>query len=147
MGWQPLPGTTAPPLRLADTLDRVLGRLGAPSRAGIEVVFDRWPEVVGEAMAGRTRPVAIAAPPLRTAPIRRVSTRATRHPAACASAAVPSVEALSETTTSTAPAPPRYRSRAMATLSSNRGSSLSSLYAGTIKEMSGRSINDRHPSP
>jgi hypothetical protein len=59
MGWQPLPGTPSPPVRLADTLDRVLGRLGAPSRAGIEVVFDRWPEVVGEAMAGRTRPVAI----------------------------------------------------------------------------------------
>lgn len=59
MGWQPLPGTTAPPTRLADTLDRVLGRLGAPSRAGIEVVFDRWRDVVGEAMAARTRPVAI----------------------------------------------------------------------------------------
>jgi hypothetical protein len=59
MGWQPLPGTPSPPVRLADTLDRVLGRLGAPGRAGIEVVFDRWPEVVGEAMAGRTRPVAI----------------------------------------------------------------------------------------
>ena len=59
MGWQPLPGTSSPPTRLADTLDRVLGRLGAPSRAGIEVVFDRWPDVVGDAMAGRTRPVAI----------------------------------------------------------------------------------------
>jgi hypothetical protein len=59
MGWQPLPGCSPPPTRLADTLDRVLGRLGAPSRAGIEVVFDRWPDVVGEAMAGRTRPVAI----------------------------------------------------------------------------------------
>ena len=59
MGWQPLPGASPPPTRLGDTLDRVLGRLGAPSRAGIEVVFDRWPDVVGEAMAGRTRPVAI----------------------------------------------------------------------------------------
>jgi len=59
MGWQPLPGTSSPPTRLADTLDRVLGRLGAPSRAGIEVVFDRWHHVVGEAMAARTRPVAI----------------------------------------------------------------------------------------
>jgi hypothetical protein len=46
-------------VRLADTIDRVLGRLGSPSRAGIEVVFDRWDEVVGEAMAARTRPVAI----------------------------------------------------------------------------------------
>jgi hypothetical protein len=59
MGWQPLPGTTSPPTRLADTLDRVLGRLGAPSRAGIEVVFDRWQDVVGDVMAARTRPVAI----------------------------------------------------------------------------------------
>ncbi len=59
MGWQPLPGTPSPPMRLADTLDRVLGRLGAPSRAGIEVVFDRWCDVVGEGMAARTRPLAI----------------------------------------------------------------------------------------
>ena len=59
MGWQPLPGTSSPPTRLADTLDRVLGRRGAPSRAGIEVGFDRWGDVVGEAMAGRTRPLAI----------------------------------------------------------------------------------------
>jgi predicted nucleic acid-binding Zn ribbon protein len=46
-------------VRLGDTIDRVLGRLGTLSRAGIEVVFDRWGEVVGEAMAARTRPVAI----------------------------------------------------------------------------------------
>jgi hypothetical protein len=59
MGWQPLPGTPAPPMPLADALDRVLARLGTPSRAGIEVVFDRWADVVGEAMAGRTRPVTI----------------------------------------------------------------------------------------
>jgi hypothetical protein len=59
MGWQPLPGTTSPPTRLADTLDPVLRRLGAPTRAGVEVVFDQWCDVVGEAMATRTRPVAI----------------------------------------------------------------------------------------
>ena len=61
MGWQPLPGTTSPPTRVEDTLDRVLRRLGAPSRAGVEVVFDRWDEVVGESMAARTRPLAIDA--------------------------------------------------------------------------------------
>jgi hypothetical protein len=44
---------------LGDTIDRVLGRLGSPSRAGVEVVFDRWDEVVGDAMAARTRPVGI----------------------------------------------------------------------------------------
>jgi len=59
MAWRPLPGTPTPPVRLGDTIDRVLGRMGTPSRAGVEVVFDRWDEVVGEAMAARTRPVAI----------------------------------------------------------------------------------------
>lgn len=59
MAWRPLPDGAAPPVRLGDTIERVLGRLGAPSRAGLEVVFERWDEVVGEAMAARTRPVAI----------------------------------------------------------------------------------------
>jgi len=59
MAWRPLPGAPTPPVRLGDTIDRVLGRMGTPSRAGVEVVFDRWDEVVGEAMAARTRPVAI----------------------------------------------------------------------------------------
>jgi predicted nucleic acid-binding Zn ribbon protein len=48
-----------PPVRVGDTLDRVLGRLGAPPRAGVEVVFDQWDEVVGAQMAARTRPVSI----------------------------------------------------------------------------------------
>lgn len=59
MAWRPLPGTASSPVRLGDTLDRVLGRLGSPPAAGVELVFDRWTEVVGEAMAARTRPVAI----------------------------------------------------------------------------------------
>jgi hypothetical protein len=59
MAWRPLPSGGAPPVRLGDTIDRVLGRMGTPSRAGVEVVFERWSEVVGEAMAARTRPVAI----------------------------------------------------------------------------------------
>jgi hypothetical protein len=59
MAWRPLPGAPAPPVRLGDTIDRVLGRLGRTTRAGVEVVFDRWDEVVGDAMAARTRPVAI----------------------------------------------------------------------------------------
>ena len=46
-------------MRLGDTIDRVLARLGAPSRAGVEVVFERWADVVGESMAARTRPVSI----------------------------------------------------------------------------------------
>jgi predicted nucleic acid-binding Zn ribbon protein len=59
MAWRPLPGGPSAPVRLGDTIDRVLGRLGSPPRAGVEVVFDRWSEVVGEAMAARTRPASI----------------------------------------------------------------------------------------
>ena len=59
MGWQPLPGRPPAPRRVGEALDRVLERLGAPTRAGVEVVFDRWDEVVGVAMAARTRPVSI----------------------------------------------------------------------------------------
>jgi len=59
MAWRPLPGGPVAPVRLGDTIDRVLGRLGSPSRAGVEVVFERWDEVVGDAMAARTRPVSI----------------------------------------------------------------------------------------
>jgi hypothetical protein len=59
MAWRPLPGAPPAPVRLGDTIDRVLGRLGTPSRKGVEVVFDRWDEVVGDAMAARTRPVSI----------------------------------------------------------------------------------------
>jgi hypothetical protein len=47
-------------VRLGDGLDRVLARLGVPATVtGVEVVFERWPEVVGEAMAARTRPLTI----------------------------------------------------------------------------------------
>jgi hypothetical protein len=59
-GWRPLPGTPVAPARVGDSLDRVLRHLGMPaSVAGVEVVFERWPEVVGEAMAARTRPLTI----------------------------------------------------------------------------------------
>jgi hypothetical protein len=40
-------------------LDRTLRSLGTPSVAGVELLFDRWREVVGEAMAARTQPVRI----------------------------------------------------------------------------------------
>ena len=33
--------------------------LGTPSVAGVEVIFERWGEVVGEAMAERTKPLRI----------------------------------------------------------------------------------------
>lgn len=56
--WQPLPGRSQP-AQVGDALDRVLKRLGAPTTAGVAVVFDRWHDVVGEAMAARTRPLTI----------------------------------------------------------------------------------------
>jgi hypothetical protein len=59
VAWRPLPGGPAAPVRLGDTIDGVLARLGGPSRAGVEVVFERWGDVVGESMAARTRPVSI----------------------------------------------------------------------------------------
>jgi hypothetical protein len=33
--------------------------LGAPEASGVHLVFDRWSEVVGEALAARTRPVKL----------------------------------------------------------------------------------------
>jgi hypothetical protein len=44
---------------VGDALERVLAGMGAPTSTGVEVVFDRWHDVVGEAMAARTRPVSI----------------------------------------------------------------------------------------
>ncbi len=60
MAWRPLPGGPAAPVRLGDTLDGVLARLGTPSRAGVEVVFERWDEVVGAELAQHCRPVRLA---------------------------------------------------------------------------------------
>jgi hypothetical protein len=58
-GWQPLPGDGPAPAQLSQVLDRTLRSLGTPSVAGVEVIFERWGEVVGVAMAGRTRPLRI----------------------------------------------------------------------------------------
>jgi hypothetical protein len=33
--------------------------LGAPEASGVHLVFDRWPEVVGDSLAARTRPLKI----------------------------------------------------------------------------------------
>ncbi|MGH9210590.1 MAG: DciA family protein [Acidimicrobiales bacterium] len=58
--WRPLPGRGPEPSRLGEVLDRTLRSFGTPtSVSGIEVVFERWSDVVGEAMAARTRPVHI----------------------------------------------------------------------------------------
>jgi hypothetical protein len=44
---------------VGETLDRTLRSLGTPSVAGVEVLFERWDDVVGAAMAARTRPQRI----------------------------------------------------------------------------------------
>jgi hypothetical protein len=52
---RPAPG----PARVGDVLDRALRSLGTPSVSGVEVIFERWAEVVGGAMAARTKPLRI----------------------------------------------------------------------------------------
>lgn len=47
------------PQRLGRALDRLLGTLRAPSTDVLDTVFRRWPEIVGEDVAGHVRPVAI----------------------------------------------------------------------------------------
>ena len=59
MGITPLPGQGTSPQPLGKALDRVMRGLGAPEASGVHLVFDRWPEVVGEALAGRTKPLRI----------------------------------------------------------------------------------------
>jgi hypothetical protein len=58
-GWRPLPGKGPEPAQLGQVLDWTLRSLGTPSVAGVEVIFERWDEVVGVAMAGRTAPLRL----------------------------------------------------------------------------------------
>jgi hypothetical protein len=55
---RPLPGDSEP-RRIGESLDSVMRGLGAPEASGVHLVFDRWDEVVGEALAARTRPLRI----------------------------------------------------------------------------------------
>jgi hypothetical protein len=59
MAWRPLPGDGPAPARVGQVLDRTLRTMGTPSVAGVEVIFERWDDVVGGAMAGRTHPLRI----------------------------------------------------------------------------------------
>lgn len=59
MAVRPLPGDGPGPQRVGKALDQVMRGLGAPEASGVHQVFDRWPEVVGEALAARTRPLRI----------------------------------------------------------------------------------------
>ena len=56
---RPLPGDAPEPRRVGESLDAVMRGLGAPEASGVHLVFDRWSEVVGEALAARTRPIRI----------------------------------------------------------------------------------------
>ena len=59
MAARPLPGDGPGPQPLGKALDRVMRGLGAPEASGVHLVFDRWAEVVGEGLAGRTKPLRI----------------------------------------------------------------------------------------
>jgi hypothetical protein len=57
MAARPLPGDGPGPQPIGTALDAVMRGLGAPEASGVHLVFDRWPDVVGEALAARTRPL------------------------------------------------------------------------------------------
>lgn len=56
---RPLPGNGPGPQPIGKALDGVMRSLGAPEASGVHLVFDRWSEVVGEALAARTRPLKL----------------------------------------------------------------------------------------
>ena len=56
---RPLPGEAPGPRPVGESLDAVMRGLGAPEASGVHLVFDRWSEVVGDALAARTRPLRI----------------------------------------------------------------------------------------
>lgn len=56
---RPLPGDGRGPQPIGRALDAVTRGLGAPEASGVHLVFDRWAEVVGEALAARTQPLKI----------------------------------------------------------------------------------------
>jgi hypothetical protein len=57
MAARPLPGDGPGPQPIGPALDAVMRGLGAPEASGVHLVFDRWSEVVGDALAARTRPL------------------------------------------------------------------------------------------
>lgn len=62
MPWTPLPtpdGDPAPPAKLGDSLDRVLAGLGRPSVDVLDLLRDRWDELVGPTASRALRPLGI----------------------------------------------------------------------------------------
>ena len=61
MTWRPLPKAPGEdhPQSLAKSLDHVARAMGAPPADALTVVFARWEEVVGAAVAAHSRPVSL----------------------------------------------------------------------------------------
>lgn len=61
MTWRPLPSQPGEdqPHRLAQSLNDVARSIGAPPAESLSVVFARWEEVVGPAVAAHSRPVSL----------------------------------------------------------------------------------------
>jgi len=56
--WRPLPGRPEP-RSLGGSLDRISRSLGGPPAAALTTIFDRWTDIVGEAVAAHSRPLAL----------------------------------------------------------------------------------------
>jgi predicted nucleic acid-binding Zn ribbon protein len=48
-----------PPVKVGETVERVLKGFGAPTTASLTTVFDDWEEVVGPAIGSRSRPLSL----------------------------------------------------------------------------------------
>ena len=60
MPWQPLRDDREDePDPVKVSLDRVMRHLGSPTVETVTSVFDRWPDLVGEQVASRARPVSL----------------------------------------------------------------------------------------
>lgn len=61
MTWRPLPRQPGgeEPRPLASSLDEVARAIGAPPAEALSVVFSRWEELVGAAVAAHSRPVSL----------------------------------------------------------------------------------------
>ncbi len=59
MPWEPLPDAQRQPSPLSEPLDRLLDALVGASASTIDTIIDRWPEIVGDVVAPRARPVKL----------------------------------------------------------------------------------------
>ena len=60
MSWRPTPDPDGPPLRrVADDLDVLVRRFGAPAGAAGANAFTRWEEAVGPAVAAHAQPLSL----------------------------------------------------------------------------------------